>query len=338
MKYGRIVSEAMCDMNLAAFKNQLNHWGEQRTPFFFCIDFELEKPFALTLDEMDNRNILFTINGFTNVQAPLSGDTIGVKDFIKTPIPFSDYETKFNRVRSHLAQGDSFLTNLTIQTKIETPHTLEEIFQVSSAKYKLLVKDEFLVFSPETFVQIRDGKIHTYPMKGTMDASVPNAEQIMLTNQKEMAEHITIVDLLRNDLSMVAENVRVARFRYIDQINTSNKKLLQVSSEITGSLSPDWHVRLGDILLALLPAGSVSGAPKPKTTEIIAAVEGGKRGYYTGVMGYFDGTQLDSAVMIRYIEQKDHQLYYRSGGGITTQSDAGTEYQEAIDKVYVPVN
>jgi len=89
--------------------------------------------------------------------------------------------------------------------------------------------------------------------------------------------------------------------------------------------------------VALLPAGSVSGAPKPKTITIIAQAEQEKRGYYTGIFGYFDGTKLDSGVMIRFIEQADNQLYYRSGGGITTQSDAQTEYQEAIDKVYVPV-
>jgi para-aminobenzoate synthetase component I len=87
----------------------------------------------------------------------------------------------------------------------------------------------------------------------------------------------------------------------------------------------------------LLPAGSVSGAPKPKTLEIIRNVEGGNRGYYTGVFGVFDGNTLDSGVMIRFIEQENGKLYYRSGGGITTQSVVSSEYQEVIDKVYVPL-
>jgi para-aminobenzoate synthetase component 1 len=86
-----------------------------------------------------------------------------------------------------------------------------------------------------------------------------------------------------------------------------------------------------------LPAGSVSGAPKRKTLEIIQEAEGEKRGYYTGITGYFDGEKLDSAVMIRYIEQVDDQLYYRSGGGVTTQSVCKNEYDEALAKVYVPV-
>src|SRR5690606_35545432 len=114
---------------------------------------------------------------------PLTGEKIVVKDLTKTPLSFSDYETKFSKVLSHLAEGDSFLTNLTIKTKIETTHTLEEIFRISTARYKLMLKDEFLVFSPETFIRIREGKIYAYPMKGTIDASVPDAEQVILTNQ-----------------------------------------------------------------------------------------------------------------------------------------------------------
>jgi para-aminobenzoate synthetase component I len=110
-----------------------------------------------------------------------------------------------------------------------------------------------------------------------------------------------------------------------------------VSSEITGNLREDYKTMLGDILIQLLPAGSVSGAPKTKTLEIIKEVEAQKRGYYTGVFGCFNGKELDSGVMIRFIENKDGKYYYRSGGGITTQSVVALEYQEAIDKVYVPV-
>lgn len=324
-------------MTLKEFKDQLNKWGSERTPFFFCIDFELEKPIAFTLDQIDKTKILFDINGFTNSAQSVLTSEVGVKDFKKDPISFSEYESKFNKVIDHLSYGDSFLTNLTVRTKIETGQSLHNIFQTSPAKYKLLFNDQFLVFSPETFIQIRAGKIFSYPMKGTIDASLPDAEQKILTDQKEMAEHITIVDLIRNDLSVIADNVHVSKFRFIDKIKTSNKDLLQVSSEITGALPDNYQSRLGDILVSLLPAGSISGAPKKKTIEIIRKAEGEPRGYYTGVFGYFDGEKLDSGVMIRFIERVNNQLYYRSGGGITTQSDAKTEYQEAIDKVYVPV-
>jgi para-aminobenzoate synthetase component 1 len=82
----------------------------------------------------------------------------------------------------------------------------------------------------------------------------------------------------------------------------------------------------------------VSGAPKNKTRTIISEAEKEKRGYYTGVAGYFDGDQIDSGVMIRFIEQEGDQFYYRSGGGITSQSQAQSEYQEMIDKIYAPIH
>ncbi|MFZ1573367.1 MAG: chorismate-binding protein, partial [Candidatus Kapaibacterium sp.] len=93
---------------------------------------------------------------------------------------------------------------------------------------------------------------------------------------------------------------------------------------------------IGDTLISLLPAGSISGAPKKKTLEIINKVEKYKRGYYTGVFGYFDGVNLESSVMIRFIEKTSKGLIFKSGGGITFLSEAYKEYNELIDKVYVP--
>jgi para-aminobenzoate synthetase component 1 len=175
-------------------------------------------------------------------------------------------------------------------------------------------------------------------MKGTIDASLPDARERILNDPKEFSEHATIVDLIRNDLSQVATAVRVNRFRYIEEITAHRTSLLQVSSEISGKLPIDYHQQIGDIMYALLPAGSISGAPKNKTVEIIKQVEGNNRNYFTGVFGCFDGHQLDSGVMIRFIEKQDEQLVFKSGGGITAQSDLILEYQEMIDKVYVPIN
>lgn len=311
-------------------------WGQQRVPFLFWIDFEMEKPVAVELAQLDSSNVLFEINGVTNARG--AGTKTKIKPLTKHPISFSDYKNKLSKVMYHLQYGDTFLTNLTIKTEIETHHSLQDLFYASMAKYKLCVRDQFLVFSPEIFVQLRDGKIFSNPMKGTIDAQVPGAADIILLDKKEKAEHITIVDLIRNDLSMVAKDVHVSRFRYIDEIKTSHKTLLQVSSEIVGTLPENYRSKLGDILVTLLPAGSVSGAPKQKTVEIISQAEQEVRGYYTGIMGYFDGENLDSGVMIRFIEKVGKKLYYRSGGGITTQSDPELEYQETIDKVYVPID
>ena len=174
-------------------------------------------------------------------------------------------------------------------------------------------------------------------MKGTIDADLPDAEETILNDAKEKAEHYTIVDLLRNDLSMVAKNVRVQKFRYIDHLKTSRKNLLQVSSEITGQLPKNYHEHLGEILFRILPAGSVSGAPKKKTLEIIKSAEKEDRGYYTGVAGFYDGKSLKSFVMIRFISKQNEQLFYHSGGGVTVNSKAEKEFEELNDKIYVPV-
>jgi para-aminobenzoate synthetase component 1 len=175
-------------------------------------------------------------------------------------------------------------------------------------------------------------------MKGTIDAALPQAEKCILSDEKEKAEHATIVDLIRNDLSMVAAKVTVEKYRYIDRIRTNDKELLQVSSKITGYLEENYRERIGNIIFQLLPAGSVSGAPKKKTIEIIKEAEQYDRGYYTGVFGYFDGSRLESGVMIRFIENINGKYFYKSGGGITAYSNVESEYQEMVDKVYVPLS
>ena len=174
-------------------------------------------------------------------------------------------------------------------------------------------------------------------MKGTADANEENAVERLLNDSKEIAEHHTIVDLIRNDLSRVAENVVVENFRYVEKITTNRSNLLQVSSKITGQLPPDWRCRLGDIFSALLPAGSVTGAPKPATLEIIRKAEKYDRGWYTGISGLYDGETVDSGVMIRFVENQNGKMVFKSGGGVTFQSECCHEYQEMIKKIYVPV-
>ena len=304
-----------------------NECWKKREPFAFIIDFELKKP---RLWKLPSEEILFDFGNTKKGNTPTT--------LTHQAISLDQYRKKFDIVMDHLLYGDSFLTNLTIKTKINVDLSLENIFHTCSARYKFLLKNSFLCFSPETFIKIKDGVITTYPMKGTIDASIPNAEAKILSDQKEMAEHVTIVDLLRNDMSMIADNVRVTRFRYIDKIATHGRQLLQVSSEIGGQLLPSFEKDPAGALLSLLPAGSISGAPKNKTLEVIRAAEGEERGYYTGICGYYDGNTLDSGVMIRFIEQTNDGLYYRSGGGITTQSEVSSEYQEALDKIYVPID
>jgi para-aminobenzoate synthetase component I len=313
---------------------QMNASGSKLKPFLFGVDFDAAHGFFFEPDEANESGIYFKINGIGQGY-PSEYDNSPVK-LIKHPVDQSVYTKSFDIVHQNLVAGNSYLTNLTFPTEIELNATLPEIFARSTARYCLLFKDQFVVFSPEIFVQISDGFIRSFPMKGTIDASIPDAEQIILRDTKETAEHNTIVDLIRNDLSMVASDVKVDRFRYTEKIITHEKSLLQVSSEISGILPDNYFAELGTIFRKLLPAGSISGAPKKKTIEIIHKAETYSRGFYTGVFGYFDGLKLDSGVMIRFIKKENGKLVFCSGGGITVNSGALTEYNELIDKVYVP--
>ncbi|WP_420580713.1 aminodeoxychorismate synthase component I [Reichenbachiella sp.] len=323
-------------MNKTAAIQQINSLATSGTPFLLIADYKCQKNHVLPIDQIDSNRILFNINGVGNFDLQHeNGSPIKLKS---TPISFTDFQLKYNQVHEEIAKGNTYLLNLTQPTSISTDASLKDIFNRSKAKFKLWFEDQFVVFSPEIFIKIFDHRISSFPMKGTIDADLPNASETILMSEKEMAEHATIVDLIRNDMSQYATKVEVEDFRYIDEIRTSEKHLLQVSSKITGELERDYLNSLGDIIYSLLPAGSICGAPKAKTLDIIESVEAYDRGYYTGIIGLFDGQNFDSGVMIRYIERQGEQLIYKSGGGIHFLSDAQAEYQEMIDKVYVPVH
>ncbi len=317
----------------AAARVKMNSLGAAGIPFLCIVDFALQHPIVVTLSEVKADEILYDFNGNSNITETASTFHVA---FEKHSISFEEYLHKYNQILSNIKEGNSYLLNLTLPTPIDLNCSLKEIVLRGRAKYRLWYKECFVVFSPEVFVTIKDGKISSFPMKGTIDASVPDAEQKILSDDKETAEHITIVDLIRNDLSIVAKNVEVEKFRYVDYIKTNQKDLLQVSSRISGDLPDDYTAHIGDILFALLPAGSVTGAPKKKTVDIILETEHYKRGYYTGVAGIFDGSNFDSCVLIRYIEKTETGYVFKSGGGITCFSEAEKEYAEMIQKVYLP--
>ncbi len=313
--------------------SKINALAGAGKPFLFIVDYSGNEAYVFAQPEVPD-DVLTVMPGFSNVSPP------DLKcphfEFEAEPPHFSAYQDAFGIVQREIRQGNTFLINLTFKSRIQTNLSLRDIFAFSKARYKLLFKDCFTVFSPETFIRIRDRRISCYPMKGTIDAGIPDAENILLNDEKETAEHNTIVDLIRNDLGMVSEDVKVDRFRYIEKLQTHKGALLQMSSEISGTLPEGFEKYLGDILFSLLPAGSISGAPKPRTLAIIREAENYNRGFYSGVFGYFDGRNLDSAVMIRFIEKQNGTLFFKSGGGITAMSDVRKEYDELIHKIYVP--
>ena len=353
--------------------DKINRLASQDEPFLFVINYQGDKAFIRLLSDINPEECLFDFEGRGNLshvrKETLKEETSETIWQIDPPL-YEDYERSFNIVKSNIMAGNSYLTNLTCRVPVSCNLSLEEIFHRAKGKYKLLLRRKrnltpFVCFSPETFVRIKGGRIYSYPMKGTLDASLPNAEKQLMEDRKEAAEHATIVDLIRNDLSRVAEDVRVDKYRYIDVLHTNKGDILQTSSEISGSLPEDYPHHLGEILDAQLPAGSITGAPKDKTMQIIQEAEGYDRGFYTGIMGIYDQGELNSAVMIRFIEEEtspvdfetdgeknfkakegkasegkepkaSRKLYFKAGGGITSKSDCRKEYEEVIQKIYLP--
>ncbi len=306
--------------------SKLNEYGKKRKAIFFAVDFELKEWI------FEDENIEFQLENIKNFDEK----SIDKKqDIAALDVDFKEYQKAIQRVKEEIKKGNTYLLNLTFETKLTGSIDFGNIFHKSDAPFKLHVKDRFVCFSPERFVQIKNNQISTYPMKGTIDANIPHALEKILANQKEMSEHTMVVDLLRNDIGMVGKNVEVEKFRYVDKIQAGKKELLQVSSKITADLEDNWHKNLGDILKKMLPAGSITGTPKRKTVEIIKNIENYKRGFFTGIFGYYDGRSFDSAVMIRFIEKTQEGYVYKSGGGITCDSDEVSEYEEMKDKVYV---
>ena len=368
--------------------DKINRLASQDEPFLFVINYQGDKAFIRLLSDINPEECLFDFEGrgnFSHARKETLKEEISEKETWKKetsekeisettwqiePPLYEDYERSFNIVKSNIMAGNSYLTNLTCRVPVSCNLSLEEIFHRAKGKYKLLLRRKrnltpFVCFSPETFVRIKGGRIYSYPMKGTLDASLPNAEKLLMEDRKEAAEHATIVDLIRNDLSRVAEDVRVDKYRYVDVLHTNKGDILQTSSEISGRLPEDYPHHLGEILDVQLPAGSITGAPKDKTMQIIQEAEGYDRGFYTGIMGIYDQGELNSAVMIRFIEEEtspvdfetdgeknfkakegkasegkepkaSRKLYFKAGGGITSKSDCRKEYEEVIQKIYLP--
>ena len=338
----RLLSAIMPDMLKAMEAKRgvqiMNKMASRGMPFFFMVDAWARYWVVCEISEAADLGYRWNFG-----RTGCSSDSRPIKrefQFGFEAVDFTRYASGFRIVRKGQLRGETWLSNLTFPSKLFTDLSLEEMFLSADAEFRLYIPDKMTVFSPERFIRISPkGCISSYPMKGTIRGDKPGAEIAILQDAKENAEHVTIVDLIRNDIGMVADRVKVPRFRYITEIAARGVPLLQVSSEITGELGLDWKSRVGTILSTMLPAGSVTGAPKKRTCEIIREAERHERGWYAGVFGCFNGRELDSAVSIRFVRKdRNGHLYYHSGGGITINSDLHREYVELKEKIYVPIS
>lgn len=193
--------------------------------------------------------------------------------------------------------------------------------------------------SPETLVKLEDGVLHTFPLAGTRprgktpeeDAAL---EKELLADEKELAEHNMLVDLGRNDIGRISRfgTVEVERYQSIERFS----HVMHIGSTVRGVLREDRDAV--DAVDAILPAGTLSGAPKLRAMEIINALENNKRGVYGGAIGYLDFTgNLDTCIAIRLAFRKNGKVFIRSGAGIVADSEPEKEFQECINKAQAVV-
>lgn len=194
--------------------------------------------------------------------------------------------------------------------------------------------------SPETLVKLENGVLHTFPLAGTRprgktDEEDTELEAELLADEKELAEHNMLVDLGRNDLGKISKfgTVQVEKLHSIERYS----HVMHIGSTVRGEISKD-HDAL-DAIEAVLPAGTLSGAPKIRACQLIGELENNKRGIYGGAIGYIDFTgNVDSCIAIRIAYKKNGKVFVRSGAGIVADSVPEKEFEECINKAKAVVN
>jgi para-aminobenzoate synthetase component I len=253
------------------------------------------------------------------------------------------YEAAVQRVIDYILAGDIFQANLAQRFSAELPEDLSpldlyrrlrERNPVPFAAY-LDFRDVVVASaSPERFLKLQDGLVETRPIKGTRPRGLTPAEdgasaRELLASEKDRAENVMIVDLLRNDLSRVCldRTVLTPEICALESFATVH----HLVSTVTGELKPDMGPV--DLLRATFPGGSITGAPKIRAMEIIAELEPTRRGPYCGAIGYigFDRT-MDLNIAIRTYAIKGRTVTFQAGGGIVADSDPAAEYEETIAK------
>ncbi|QDB84246.1 anthranilate synthase component I family protein [Acinetobacter pittii] len=287
-------------------------------------------------------------NKIENFDSNNSKNTFELKTIIQPRWSKKQYFDAFYKIQEYIKAGDCYQINLTQEFKAKFSGSLlnkaKDLWQLTNAPYAGYLKlDDFelLSCSPELFIEFNQNKqIKTRPIKGTMPR-YKNAEkdfiskQTLKNSQKDQAENVMIVDLLRNDLSIYANtgSVKTTKLFEIESFN----QVHHMVSEIVATLKDD--INPMQMLLSALPGGSITGAPKIRAMQIIEELEESARGAYCGTLGYFnfDGTGRWN-ILIRSFQQYQNQLSLWAGGGITIASNAEAEYQESLDKVSAMLN
>ena len=243
--------------------------------------------------------------------------------------------------KSHIKEGDIF--QIVLSNRLSAPfegsllHTYRVLRTINPSPYMFYFSGtdvEVAGASPETLVKLKDGILHTFPLAGTRPrGKTPEEdkqlEEELLKDEKELAEHNMLVDLGRNDLGKISKfgTVEVEKLHSIERYS----HVMHIGSTVRGEIKEDKDAF--DAIEAVLPAGTLSGAPKIRACQLIGELENNKRGIYGGAIGYIDFTgNMDTCIAIRLVFKKNGKVFVRSGAGIVADSDPEKEYQECLNK------
>ena len=261
------------------------------------------------------------------------------------------YEQAVERSRQHIIDGDVFQVVISQRLDIDSPADPFDVYRVlrtlnpSPYMYFMALTDaqgrDFNVIgsSPETLIKVDDGQAMTFPIAGSRPrGATPEEDELLakelLADPKETSEHVMLVDLSRNDLSRVClpQTVEVVSFMDIKRFS----HIMHICSTVTGTIDP--ALSAFDVFTSAFPAGTLSGAPKPRAVEIIDELEPADRGIYGGTIGYFDFSgNMDMAIAIRTAFIRDHEASVQAGAGLVLDSVPATEWQETRNKAEASV-
>lgn len=253
----------------------------------------------------------------------------------------AQYASMVTSAKRHIFEGDIFqivLSNyLTADFEGSLLDTYRMLRTINPSPYMFYFAGtdvEIAGASPETLVKLEDGVLHTFPLAGTRKRGATEEEdqaleKELLSDEKELAEHNMLVDLGRNDLGKISEfgSVEVEKLHSIERYS----HVMHIGSTVRGRIRKDKDAL--DAIEAVLPAGTLSGAPKIRACQLIGELENNKRGVYGGAIGYIDFSgNMDSCIAIRLVYKKNGKVFVRSGAGIVADSDPEKEYEETINK------
>lgn len=258
-----------------------------------------------------------------------------------------EYCAMVNKAKHYIREGDIFQVVLSNGFEADFEGSLLNAYRVlrtlNPSPYMFYIASDDMEVagaSPETLVKLQDDCLHTFPLAGTKPRGKTDEEDVqnekdLLSDPKELAEHNMLVDLGRNDLGRISKfgTVKVEKYLSIERFS----HVMHIGSTVQGEIRDDKNAL--DAVDAVLPAGTLSGAPKIRACEIINELENNKRGIYGGAIGYIDFTgNLDTCIAIRIAFRKNGKVFVRSGAGIVADSVPETEYQECINKAQAVMN